>query len=373
MYFNANFFVTINGNLLETVVACETHNDSQHIGSTCDLTVPQNARIQYETGEYLSAPIKNLFNTGDEIVIKASYGGGFFGKSYDVVTVFEGYVYDFLEGTPMKIKCLDAVYLLNQEPRTISYPDPVKKKPYKVKFKTLIEEIIEGTGIELIPIGSSFQDENGITVNNPIFDMELETISFKQMTPVAMLEWIKREMGINISLMGKKLYVNVAKFTVNTIKLDTRVNVIQSNLQTTNLKNLKKAVSGSKSKGSNSVYLNLKVKAWFIREDGIKDSVEVGDEHGQLREVFFYKVLPRTETHYKELANQALEKFKHGRYQGDVETLLYPFCDLFDRIEYTDFRYPEKNGVYVVTGITQSFSEKGFRRRLKLAYLGDIQ
>ena len=364
MYLNAHISVSINGIQVPYICSIDIKDDSQHIGASCDIVLPASARIKYKNGngDFLTSTPAALFNTGDTIMVKAQYDG------YDWLTEFEGYLYDFYNGTPMKIVCQDSVYLLNQA--------PISKHWKSVSLKNLIEYVLQGTGVTMLPIGQKYTSANGTTVTNPVFDLQLENITFRLQTPAAILDSLKKEFGINISLVGKNLYVNIASNTTSTAKYDTTINVISSDLQTNRL---------TKGKALKSVYLKLKVKAWFIRENGTKDSFEVGDEGGQQREVFFYKI-PKTNLitiktadglrtipkAYYDLANEALEKFKQRRFQGGIETYLYPQIGLFWRAEYKDFRYPERNGIYTVHEINTTLDSAGFRRKIKLAYLGDL-
>jgi hypothetical protein len=186
-------------------------------------------------------------------------------------------------------------------------------------------------------------------------DIELVNITFAMMSPAAILDWLKKEMGINISLQGNQLYVNVASNTLNTVYYRTDRNIIQSDLQ-------KPA----------AVYKSFKVKAWFVREDGTKDSFEVGDANGTLKEVFFYKI-KRDQTLYQQLATEALAKVKQQKYSGNIETLLYPDCRLFDQANYIDLRYPARSANYVITGQEINIDENGYHRKLKLSFLSEIQ
>src|ERR1044071_5329 len=110
MFFNCKISVIIADKELKTVVSVNTKDDSAHIGAECEIVVPLNCRIQYINGrrDYLTEYAKNLFSVGDHIVIKASYDG------FDQVEVFSGFIFDFIEGTPLTIKCLDYLYFLNK-------------------------------------------------------------------------------------------------------------------------------------------------------------------------------------------------------------------------------------------------------------------
>ena len=385
MYVNAHLRVLINGNLIKNISSVETTNDSAHLGSTCEITMPLNARIKYtsdkldENGqatgfvETLTELPINVFSTGDQITVLAKYDGyeNATGNQDGWLPIFEGYLYDFYQGSPLKIKCLDSIYLANKGTFTRDYK--------KISLKQLIKDVIAGTDLSIIDVEKTYTDANGNQVQNTLCDLDLENITFKDMSPAAVMEWLRKELGINISLQGKKVYYNIASNTLNTVKFSTGVNVMKSNLETTNLNNIKNKTTGiSETTTQNvSIFQKFQVKAWFLQPDGTKDSIEVGDEGGQLREVFFYKV-PRkasdalTIANYKELATQALIKVRQSRFNGIIETYLYPYCDLFWRVIYDDKSYPNRNGTYVITQMTVKINQSGYHRSIKLAYLGDI-
>jgi hypothetical protein len=177
--------------------------------------------------------------------------------------------------------------------------------------------------------------------------------------------------------MGSELYVNVASNTTKEVKLDTGINVIKSDIQTNNLKNANTA----RAIGANSLFLKIKLVAYFILDNGKKASITIGDENGEVVNNFFYNVKPDKKTTLRagvavpdnmyELAKEALIKAVQGRFKGQVETLLYPNYDLFWKVIYKDRRYEEKNGNYVVTSLKIKISEHGYHRTAKLAWLDD--
>lgn len=361
MYFNCHTNVTIAGKLLNTVVGVHSSNDFQHIGADCDVVVPLNCRISYKNPNnetvYLTDLAKNLFKAGDPILVTAWYDG------YDPVTVFKGFIYDFIEGTPLTIKCLDYLYFFNMG--TVGKQRVFYKKSKKAKkeltgngiaYKSITLQALLQVVIDFVndTIDDSTDGVDHVSLILPMFDMTLVNITFITMSPAAILEWLKKEMGLNISLTGNKLYCDLANKNTTTIKLNTSRNVIKSGLQR-----------------PLATFLRIKLKAWFIRSDGFRDSFEVGDESGTLREVYFYKV-QRSQSLYENMANAALTKYRQYRYSGAVEIYLYPDCDLFQRVEYVDVRYPERTGVYTITSIDINIDNNGYHRVLKLAALTDL-
>lgn len=330
MYFHCQLQVTIGGKLLRTVSAIKTRNESTSIGSECDIEVPLNSRIQYENGknDFLTGYPTNLFNVGDTVTVTASYEG------YPNVAVFQGFVTDFVYGMPMKIRCSDYIYNLNQGTITINHET--------ITLKNLLTRILQGTGVTLLL---------------PVFDLTLTKITFLLMSPAAILEYLKKQIGLNISLQGNQLYVNVASNTRGHVfhrtfpNNQSAGNVITANLQQ-----------------PNTIFQNYRVKCWFINENGTKSSIEVGNTTGRLREQWFYKI-PVNAALYQKLATEALNKVKMEKFTGWIETYLYPQCDLFDLATYKSFRYPATNGDYVITAMNFELGPQGFHRKIKYSML----
>ena len=356
MYFNGIIQVFITSETtgirkqLLTVISIKTRNDSTQIGSYCDIAVPLNSRIQYSDGNDLTALSKTLFVTGDRIQVYGRYTTYEDSEidqnqnidQYPSLLLFDGFILDYFEGNPLLIKCVDYFYNLNMVPPiSLTLND---------SLKNCVDLILKGTGITQMP---------------GTFDFEIVNMPILNMTPAAILDHLKKELGINISLIGNSLFVNIASKTLNTVKLDTSVNVIESNISR-----------------KTTTFQKYRVKAWFLKEDHTKDSFETGDEGGQIKEVFFYKVtntnpiiidtlegkkkIPQA---YYDLAKSALAKFKMNSYNGTVKTKLYPMIEIFDLVIYNDVRYPDRNGTYTCTGRDGEFDPKGFNWTYKLAYL----
>ena len=397
MYLNGHIQVIINGKTLDSVISVETHNDGNHIGSYCEIVLPLNSRIE-NNDTIMIAPTRFLFNTGDHIIVNAKYDGyESLGDNGNWQKVFEGFLYDFYETTPIKIKCFDFIYWFNMGIYGADYvftktagnnKNTTTGKHFKeIEFSDLLQDIVSWVNKTIDANNtenkSVFDASNtdktksyvpipNITLIKPDFSFKLVDITFSNISPAACLEWLKRELGFNITLIDNQLYANIASFTRNQVKLDTSKNVIQSNMQSTNLTNKFK----NNSKGANSVFLRIKLTAYFENEDGTKNKVEVGDPNGQLREVFFYKVkkegvlnADKVPQNYIDYANEALIKCYQSRYTGEVETYLYPKINLFDRVTYSDARYVERNGDYVATLIKTTINEHGYHRTIKLASL----
>lgn len=339
MFLNGKISVEVenaNGlSVINTIKSIEITNDCTQLGATCEIEVPLNCRIENK-GQFLLDNVRTQFKKGDKIKITAWY------SEYENISkpiIFEGFIWDFTEGNPVKIKCIDYVYKLiggiatNSEggKNGLYYSN---KKEYR--FKDIVKDILKGTEIDIL---------------EPFLDFNVTGLSLPNMSPKACLEHFKKELGLTMTLIGQKLYCNLAKFTFNTIKLDSSINVVKCDLQK-----------------PDDVYQKTKVNFYTENEKGVKQKVTVGDEDGDLSEIFLY-VIKNKQTQQK-LVDNYLENRKLSHYKGKITTLLYPVIDLFDKIEYNDIRYKDRSGNYTVRGYTLTLDTNGFRRVLTLAYLG---
>lgn len=331
MHFTTDLVVSIDGKTINTVHSVKTKFDSKHVGSTCDIVVPLNAQISYVDGtnDFLTsliAPTLTTFKVGDPVIITASYPN-INGPS---ITIFSGTVYEFKEGTPCVIRCIDYLPLLGHMQNITSYTG---------SLKNLVTRILQGTGISLML---------------PTVDLNLYKITFRTISPWAILEYIKKMIGLNIALQGDQLYVNVASNTLRHVGYSSDANLYDCKLQQ-----------------PDTIWQGYKVKAWFLKENGVRDSFETGDTDGHLTEVYFYKVQADINT-YTRLANEALIKIRQRKFSGHVSGYLYPEVHLFDRITYKDIRYPDRSGDYVVTEISHDISDAGFHCHMTWAFLLDV-
>lgn len=362
MYFDTNLSVVINGQILTTIVEVKTSNDAQNIGARADVIVPLNSYIAYSdpntTQIYLTAIRTDTFPQGSSIVITANYVG------YPPVEIFSGYIFDFILSMPLTIKCLDYIYFFNlgifgddAVHTTNKAGTKIKQsgtgKNYKsVQFTDLLQQLVAFANTQIDAENAKLGTNSAYAeLILPTLDMTLVNLTFINMSPASILEYFKKNLGLNISFIGNKLYVNIASNTIGTVNLDTGINVIKSALQT-NLASFQK----------------IRLKCWFENVNGTRNWVEVGDESGIQQEVFFYNVNNVGNT-YDILSNAALLQAQQHHYKGKIEILLYPECDLFYIVNYIDRRYPEKNGQYYIIAMNFELSERGFHREIQLAWL----
>lgn len=328
MFFNVNLNVTINGQKLLTVVSVNVKNEGHNIGSECVVTVPLNCRIDNNNtdGTYITEQVKNLFKVGDTIKITAWYDG------YNTVTVFDGVVHGFVLGTPTQIKCLDYIYYLQKDA-----PGFTLKKG---TFRQVLEKIVAGTPV---------------TIDSRSVDFDIQNLTLSNMSPAAALQYLREQMTmLCMTLNGSVLYVNLADFKNKTVTYASNINVLKADLQR-----------------PDGTYQKVSINVDFNNKNGTKGKWKIGSDSSNSGDVHKLSLtnVPYDEALYKKFAAAALVDAQRAGYHGMVETLLYPDCQLFDTVAYTDISYPERNADYFISGIEIILDKSGFHRHLRWAYL----
>ena len=250
MYFNAKTRITITSKTgtkqLNTIVSVSAHNDTQHIGGDCTVIVPLNCVMKYQdktTGktDFINAIPRVDFKSGNKITVQAQYEG------MDWINVFEGFITDYIAGTPSTIKCSDYIYWFNQNILDLAYTS--------ITFKQLMQNVLDSVN-KSMKLGSKITLDTSISWN-------LVNISFKRMSPAAILDHFKKECGLNISLSGNSLYCNVASDIKSTVKFETVRNVYESSLQR-----------------PDAVFQRYKVTLWLLNDNGTKTSIEASLVYG---------------------------------------------------------------------------------------------
>ena len=388
MYLNCELSVLINGYPLLGINSYDIENDGQHLGSHCDIVLPLayiNNYNQNNTGN-LSLTKSGITNskTGFHIQVKAKYEGyeNLVDKSLvddnGFTTRFDGYIYDIYEGIPATLKCMDAAYLFNLQTIDIGLLPANAPTGFTGTLQDMIEQY-------LFPVVNSTENLNNGNDTEISFykgdenyempEIDLKAITFLQSTPAAILMHIKKELGLNISLIGRELYVGVASNQLNTVNVKSDVNVKS-----------KDGTTGANLQNISNVLMSIKVRCHYSNKDSTVGFFEIGTSANAIsHDCFVYNVEPSLETttiqtldgiksipvNYLEIANNAKLHFLQSRYNGTIDLYLYPTIGLYWRLVYTDVRYPDRNAIYVILKIKETGNLDGFKQMVTVAYLAD--
>jgi hypothetical protein len=271
---------------------------------------------------------------------------------------FRGYVRRILPNTPLSIECEDATFLIRRKRFNKSWE--------KVTLKSVLEEILRGTGITLETKYLPSITFHGFYLRNVNGAMALQKL--------------KDDFGLTIYFSSfKKLFVGLSYDTpdATVVKYEIGVNTIDNDLER-----------------QDSADVQMRVKAIAILPDNSRLETEVGDGAkpdrkdsrrkppkspngglsngdfsaeggGEVRTVHFYNV--RTFADLEKLALEELRKFKATSFKGGFTTFLKPFIAVGNVVKLYDPHYPQRgDGDYLVDKVTTTFGTNGGRRKVEL-------
>jgi hypothetical protein len=307
--------ITIGDYDFKTVNAVEIKRSIHDIGATAKITIPATARLVKEGEPKTTVETAKQFKAGDQVSISLGYGT-------DLQKEFQGYVRRVNFTIPVTVECEDNIYLLKRK--------NIKKSWKSTTLKEVLQFITNGTGI---------------TLSGLIPDVAMTNFEVKA-NAAAALGVIKTNYGLATYFdINGVLYCGLAYAPdLGKVKYKLRYNTIEDN--------------DLKYRSAEDV--KLKAKAINIQKDNTKVEVEVGDDDGEIRTLFFYDIKDKAQL--KKLAEEELQKYKFNGYEGKITTFLQPYALPGMTASIEDVDYQEKSGDYYIEGTTVSYTTSGARR-----------
>jgi len=294
------------------------------VQDTARIKMPATAVLPVKNKPFTTIEIAKTFKIGDQVTINLKYNG-----VYDK-TEFTGYVKRIHPGLPLEIECEDAIWLLRRK--------NLKKSWQQVTLKNALQEIVSGTGIALA---------------GDIPEMTLKPFGFKDIDGAFALQKISDEYGLKVYMRSDgTLWVGLA-YTESTGQVNYAINGENSNV-----------INASELKWRNKDDVQIKVKGVNIRKDNTRTEVEIGDENGALRTMFFYNVQSKAEL--EKLVRQELDKLKFDGYEGKIVTFLTPDALPGMAATLTDDMFDDRSGRYYVESVKTIYGIGGIRREIEL-------
>jgi len=294
------------------------------VQDTARIKLPLTAVLPVKNVPVTTIELAKTLKIGDKVNITLAYN-----EVYNK-TEFVGYVKRINPGMPLEIECEDAIWLLRRK--------NIKKSWAQVTLKQVLEEIVSGTGIEL---------------SGNIPEMILKPYGLKDIDGAFALQKIADEYGLKVYLKPDgKLWAGLS-YTENSGKVNYCINGEESNVITAN-----------ELKWRSKDDVKIKVKGVNIRKDNTRTEVELGDENGSLRTLFFYNVQSKKEL--ENLAKQELNKLKFDGYEGKITTFLIPEALPGMTANLTDEIFTDRSGSYYIESVKTTFGTSGARREVEL-------
>lgn len=316
--------INIAGTEFLRVNSVKIESSSEDLSDTAVVKIPTSGRLKSASGNITDIETAKQFKAGDPITIKLGYES--------LETEFEGYVKQINYTTPLEIECEDAVYVLRKKPITKSWK--------KTTLKDIISFLIEGTGINVVG-------------NMPVINFR--NFYLKNANAAFALQKLRDEYGLAIYFLSlKELYVG---FLDSESRGEVRYNLGDDDQHLSN-------VIIPRLKYRNAEDVRLKIKAIHILKNNTRLEVEVGDDDGELRTLYFYD-LEDTRS-LKTIAKKEMEKYKYSGYQGTIKAFLLPHAKHGMVAVVHDSMYPERSGNYKIKKVTTYFVSGGVYRIVEL-------
>lgn len=318
------------GGVLDVSIEKSIHSISQK----CIIKLPLSAVIKNTEGVSIPTKVANHIKKGDEVSVMLWY------DDYKKHKEFFGYVKTIDLKQPLEIECENAVWLLRGK--------TFKKSFKSVKLKELLEYITAGTGITL---------HDSIATEK--YKLEVTNFQIPDKDAVWVLEELKSKYMQTVYFTSdKELYVGLAySQKTEQVNYDMNKNIINP--------------STLKFQNEEDVKINVRVVYWDKK--GKKNEVSFGDEKNkselgassvETRTIHLYNVEDTTQL--KQLAEAELKKYKYSGYKGEMDTFLIPYCEPMMTAKVENKQYPERSGVYYVSGTKVSFGTGGARRKVTI-------
>ena len=317
--------IQLNGIRFQGVRSVSVKRSINQINSTATITMPTAAVLR--TGDtQQKVEVAEQIKRGDSVVISLGYDS-------DNKEEFRGYITRINQRTPLVVECEDNAYIFKKK--------NIKKTYKNTNLQTIIRDLCE----DLI---DADYEANDINIENLI----LATDTGEEVTRYLALERLKELLGIAIYFRADgSLYAGL-HYTPNygSVKHSLGVNTRDD---------------GSELKYHKADEQKIKIKAIYIDESGEKTEVEVGDEDGGLRTVYFSEISSRAEL--SKLAENAIKQYRYDGYEGSYNAFLQPFCQPGYSVELIDEQFPERSGTYYIDAVTVELSQSGGVRKIEIS------
>ena len=280
----------------------------QEFTGIAEIVFPRNVK------DFSRIETDNLFELGDPVIIRFGYGPG------EQPAEFEGYISDVSDGVPYRLKCEDEMFKLKRGSVTVSQKG--------ITLKKLLEAIAPGYQVECP-------------------DIQLGTVRYTNVAPIAILENLKKELGIYTYFIDKVLHAVDGNSTEGeTLKILLERNAVSEDLN-------------KKSKADEKVLVKFK----SLQRNGKYITHEEGDKNGTVQ-VRNWPYLTKAEIEAR--AKRIVELQKKKGFDGTITLFGIPRAYLGVKVELKSLFYKNMEGTFYVDKVVKDFSKGGIRQQLTI-------
>lgn len=307
--------------LFDRVHSITISSSIKKISDIATIVVPRAFQRTIVGGRTTSMERRNItdfINIGDPVVIRLGYDG-------KLQEEFKGFVNRIGADQPLQIECMDAMYRLKKSNFSIAFEN--------LRLKTLLQHIAPEYSHRVID------------------NVDLGKFTIDNKSAFQVLEELRKNYGLHSYFIEDVLHV---AFPISLTPTTTHQYVINRNVraQSNSLEFVKKED------------VKLLLKAISIGDDGKRIFSEFGDKGGVQRTLHFSG---KTKNELKRLAEKNFKSLSFDGYQGMLPCWGEPKTKAGDAVAVKDPKYNERNGRYLIEGVTIKFNgSEGFMRENQL-------
>lgn len=328
----------------------------QNMTDTCTITMPSKFYIRNRLVDAFKSPAQTisqgenrLFRLGDQVDVRLSYVGQHKDELQDDnALVFQGFIREINNDSPLKIICDDYMYLLKKSRANIS----IKKD---ATIKEIVDKLLTKAGWN--DVGDGFY---GINLPNGYHAIEVKytdpNMTYGKLlvtgkpSIASVLDKLK---SFKFFFKGRTLWVTLPQTSSlpdrEEHKLDYERQIIEDDLFY---------------KTDEDVLFRVLARS-FVNNNEYRE-VNVGPEEGELRT--FYAPSGLNEKDLKLFAEEELNKLRFTGFKASFITFGDPIIRHLDTVEIVREKFPEQGvGRFIVDRVVTEFGFGGFRQEV---YLG---
>lgn len=292
----------------------EIHSTWKNLTDTCQITLPRRLRFSEDS---VSTNINDVFARGSKVKVWLGYNG-------DLRLEFVGYIARVDARVPFKLECEDEMWKLKQSRVNHTFRNAT--------LKDIIGVIWPGKA--------------------KIMDFTVGAYRINNATPAAVLQDLRKMNVFAYFTYDEQPVLNVSfgGYDIKQIS-DRHVYNFMGNVVSNDL------VYRQKDELMLRVVATSTVNGVMIRS-------EYGDIEGEERKLENIVGMPKKDL--DRLARSEFDRLKYNGYRGTLTGFGIPHAQHNDAAVLIDPEYPERDGVYLIDEVKQTFGVSGYRRQLTL-------
>lgn len=320
-----NSLITIGAQEFDFVTEVSFSKSVDTLTNSGTITIPRN--LVFKNGNEIITEVINgddpLFQRGQAVKVELGYRP-------NLQTYFEGFVSDIAPTFPLRFDIEDNMFNLKNR---LVKPLNFKQTTIENLLQTIIPDIeFEATGANL----------GNLRIEDPV-------------SVTQVLDFLKSKYGISSYFLPTGV-LNVGLAFPEAPNISSP-HVFKYGTKDANI------IDDSGLIYRKEDQQRLRITATSIFPDNSRIQITVGDADGEQKTIYQYNM---PEAALRSYAEEQLSRLKYEGFEGSFLSFLEPKVEPGEAVQIVNNRFPEKNGVYLVRGVTTRSGVNGGRQTIEL-------